>query len=97
MKISPAEGMPLHSVEKAKEEHPEIREVSRQFESVFVNQLVDAMRRTVVKGGLIPESQAERVYQSMLDSEYSQRISETDQIGLSKMVYDHLLRRTEGQ
>lgn len=83
--------------EKKQEEHPELKEVSRQFESVFVNQLVGAMRKTVVKGGLVPESQAERVYQSLLDSEYSQKISESDQIGLSKMVYEHLLRRTQGQ
>lgn len=94
MKITPAPQFQA-AVETKKEEHPEIREVSKQFEAVFVNQLVDAMRRTVVKGGLVPESQAERVYQSMLDSEYSQRISESDQIGLSKMVYDHLLRRTQ--
>lgn len=97
MKIAPTAGLAPKAPEKPKDAHPEVREVARQFESVFVNQLVNAMRKTVVKGGLIPESQAERVYQSLLDSEYSQKISESDQIGLSQMVYDHLLRRTEGR
>ena len=69
-----------------------IKKVSRSFESLFVNQLVGEMRKTVNKGGFVQESQGERVYQSMLDSEYSKSISESDQIGLSKIIYEHLLR-----
>ncbi len=77
---------------KAKEEHPELRKVSKQFESVFMNQIVQAMRKTVVKGGLVPESNAERIYQNLLDAEYSQNMSESEQIGISNMVYEQLLR-----
>lgn len=75
------------------EEHPEVRKVSKQFEAIFVNQLVGAMRKTVTKGNLIPESNAERIYQSLLDAEYAQKISDTEQLGLANMVYDHLLRK----
>lgn len=69
-----------------------LRQLSRQFESMLVRQMVGAMRKTVVKQGLIPESNAERVYQSMLDMEHSQAISESNQLGLSEMVYRQLLR-----
>ena len=90
MKIPPmkfqAEQM-LSSDEKAK-----MQKVSKSFEALFVKQLVDEMRKSVERGGLIPESQGEKIYQSMLDFEYSQKISETQQLGLSKLIYDSLLR-----
>ncbi|MCX6104084.1 MAG: rod-binding protein [Proteobacteria bacterium] len=75
-----------------KEEHPEIRKVAKQFEGLFLNQVVSAMRKTVVKGGMVPESNAERIYQSMLDSEYTEKMTDTQQLGLSQMIYEQLLR-----
>ncbi len=78
---------------KPKEEHPELKKVAKQFESIFVNQVVQAMRKTVTKGGLVPESNAERIYQNLLDAEYSNHISESQQMGgISTLVYEQLLR-----
>ena len=77
---------------KAEVRDPKIMQAAKQFESLFVNQLVSAMRKTVVKSGFVPESNAERVYQSMQDQQYAERISDTEQLGLSKMIYEHLLR-----
>ena len=92
----PQPGVPF-AAGVSNEEKAAIKQVSKSFESLFVNQLVTEMRKTVVKQGLVPESHAEKVYQSLLDSEYSQKISETEQLGLSKLVYDHLLRNRLGQ
>ena len=79
-------------------ENPAVRDVSRQFEALFLNQLVGAMRKTVSKeGSLIPESNAERTYQAMLDSEYATQMAATDQVGLSRLVYDHLMAVSSGQ
>lgn len=92
MKIT---SQPVHFPEtetQSKEAHPELRKVARQFESVFVNQIVQAMRKTVTKGGLVPESNAERIYQNLLDAEYAQHISESEQMGISTLVYEQLLR-----
>jgi flagellar protein FlgJ len=80
-----------------KEDHPEVRKVAKQFEGLFINQMVSAMRKTVVKGGLVPESNAERVYQSMLDNQYAERMADTEQLGLSQMIYDHLLRQSRAR
>lgn len=79
-------------VELPKEKREEIMAAAKGFEAIFIGQMVNAMRQTVSKGGLIPESQGEKVYQSMLDSEYSQKLADTEQIGLSHMIYEHLLR-----
>ena len=93
MKIESSPNPVISKERNGEVENPEIRQVARQFESIFVNQMVGAMRKTIIKDGLIPESNAEKMYQSLLDAEYAQKISETDQMGLSNMVYDHLLRK----
>ena len=80
-----------------REEHPEVRKVAKQFEALFVNQMISAMRKTVVRGGLVPESNAERVYQSMLDSQQAEKMADTEQLGLSQMIYDHLLRQSRAR
>lgn len=74
------------------EEEAQLRGVSKQFEAVFIDQMVSAMRKTVQSGGLIPEGSAEKTYRAMLDSEYSGTLAESGQIGLSQMIYEHLLR-----
>jgi len=71
--------------------------VAKSYEALFVNQLVTAMRKTVTKGGMVPESNAERVFQSMLDSEYSQKMADTQQLGLANMIYDHLVKQHGGK
>lgn len=71
-------------------------DVSRQFEAVFVNQMIGAMRNTVAKDGYVPESHAEKVYQSMLDQQYAERIAVTDQLGLAKIIHEQLLRTQNG-
>jgi Rod binding domain-containing protein len=69
-----------------------LMQVSKRFEALFVNEMIASMRKTIVRGGLVPESHAEKVYQSMLDFEHASRVAESGQLGLSRMIYDHLLR-----
>jgi flagellar protein FlgJ len=97
MKIEPTvlpEVSDSHLTDKQK---ADLKKVSMQFESLFTNQLLAAMRKTINKQGLIPESHAEKVYQSMLDQEYAQKMAETEHLGIAKMVYQHLLRTMPGQ
>jgi Rod binding domain-containing protein len=67
-----------------------LMEVSKQFEGIFVNQMVSAMRKTVVRQGIVPESHAERVYQGMLDQEHAQKLTDSGELGLAALVYQHL-------
>lgn len=95
MKIPPPTSSPVETALPAKEklpENPQLRQVAKGFEAIFVNQMVGAMRKTVTKNDFIPESHAEKVYQGMLDSEYSQRMAESGHLGLSNLIYEHLLR-----
>ena len=90
---------PFNNLEAPKElpENPELRQKARDFEALFINQMISAMRKTVPENGLIPKSQGERVFESMLDSQNAQTMADTEQLGLSQVIYQHLLRQYGGQ
>lgn len=73
-------------------EKEKLKEVSKSFEALFINHMIGEMRKTVNKSGFIPEGAGEKIYRGMLDQEYAKSISEKDELGISKLVYDHLLR-----
>lgn len=71
-----------------------LREASRQFEAVFLNQMLKAMRETVGDGGLINKSQGEEVFTGMLDEEWSKQLAgRHGASGLSEILYRQLARQ----
>ena len=80
--------------QSADEQRQALREASRQFEAVFLNQMLKAMRETVGDGGLIEKSQGEEVFQGMLDEEWSKSLAgRHGSRGLSEVLYRQLARQ----
>jgi flagellar protein FlgJ len=71
----------------------ELKDVCDKLESQFINLMFKEMRKGS-QNPLIPKSQTEEMFQGMIDEEYSKRASESDGFGLSKMMYDQLIRKT---
>ncbi len=71
-----------------------LKEVAKQFESIFVNMMLDGARSTVQKGGLF-DSPALDQYQQMLDQEMSLDISMDKGIGLADQIVRQL-KLTQG-
>ena len=69
----------------------EMEKVARDFESVFVNKLLESMRKAIPKSGLL-DSSALDMYQSMMDQEMAKNMSERKGMGLGEMVYKDLSR-----
>ncbi len=69
------------------------REAAQEFESMFLNLVIGSMRQTVVKGGLIDGGNAEGIYQSMLDIEYSKSLAEQNMTGLAEALERQLIDR----
>lgn len=97
MKIETTQLSEAPNPQRTPEKDKALQGVARQFEAIFVNQMIGEMRKTVVKQGFVPEGPAEKLYQSMLDFEHSNQIAETEQIGLSKVIYEQLLRAHGGR
>ena len=74
-------------------QHKALQNVSQKFESLFVSQMIEAMRKTVPETGYLSGGQTEKIFRAMLDQEYAEKISQTGQLGLSRMIYEHLLQQ----
>jgi len=73
---------------------PELRDVCRQMESLFIHHLFKEMRATIPKVGFISGGRAEEIYTSMLDAEMANKISTRGGIGLSEMLLHQLGMRS---
>ncbi len=70
----------------AREKNPEtIKQVARQFESLFVQMLLKSMRDTVPESELFG-SNSEKMYQDMYDKQLSMQISNGRGIGLADII-----------
>ena len=64
-------------------------EVSRQFEAIFIHQMLKAMRKTVIRSELLGSFAGEQ-YESMMDEEFAKEVSKHQGIGLSEVIYRQL-------
>ena len=69
----------------------QLKSLSKQFESIFVHQLLKSMRSTVQKTGLF-DSHATDMYESMQDEEIAKLMTEQKGIGLADVIYRDLAR-----
>ena len=60
----------------------------QDFESLFIKQMLDAMRKTVDKqDDLLGGGMGQDIFEGMLYDEYARKMSETAQFGLAEMIY----------
>ena len=69
----------------------QLKSLSKQFESIFVHQLLKSMRSTVQKTGLF-DSHATNMYESLHDEEIAKLMTEQKGIGLADVIYRDLVR-----
>lgn len=67
-----------------------LRESTREFEAIFVNEMFKAMRKTVPEGGLFEKDTATEIYEEMLDTERARAVAAGDGIGLGKAMYEQM-------
>ena len=67
-----------------------LREVSEDFESLMINQMLKEMRKTVNKSGLVDGGMAEEIFEDMLYDEYAKEFSKTKTFGLAEIIYNQI-------
>lgn len=67
----------------------QLREACQGFESVFIQQIWEQMRKGVPKSGLM-EGRDQEMYQSLFDVELSKKMASAGGIGLADMLYEQL-------
>ena len=95
MTVSPATAAP--AMDKA---HADLKKTTEQFESFFLHQMLQEMRKTVPKDTLLgDDAHQQEIFQDMLDQKLSDSISQRGDFGLGKMMYSQLapsLGKTSG-
>ena len=71
-----------------------LRQVSKEFESIFLYQMISAMRKTVGENGFLPKSHGQEIFEGMLDEEWSKKLAGTNgRAGLAELLYQQLSRQ----
>ncbi len=73
------------------EEDKKLREVSEEFEAIFVKQLLDGMEKTIDrKNSMFHGGNAEEIFRGMLNEKTAQNMAATGDFGIAKMLYEQL-------
>lgn len=78
------------SGDKTMKSKDKVENLAREFESIFMNQMLKAMRQTIPKNEMINGGHAEDIYSSLLDEEFSRRMAYTQQGGISQSLAKQL-------
>lgn len=70
-----------------------LKQAAKEFESVFMYQVVQAMRQTIPKGGLVEKGEGEEMFEGMLDQQWAKTLSgRGGPASLSEVIYRQLSR-----
>jgi flagellar protein FlgJ len=76
--------------QKARNDQGKLEKACDDFEALFVKYMMQQMRKTIPKDGLIGQSQAENIYTGMLDDEVAKSVSHGRGLGLAKAMYEQM-------
>jgi flagellar protein FlgJ len=74
-------------------EREKIGELSRQFESLLLRQILRDIRKTVIKSDLMPESLAADIYEEMVSTQLADAMSKAGSFGLARTLETELTRQ----
>lgn len=86
--LNPLSGSPTHS-------DAELKTVSQNFESVFMQMLMKEMRNSVQKSNLMDNSKGMEFFESMYDEQLTQKLASAGGMGLGRMIYERLKAVTQ--
>lgn len=76
--------------QKAQQDAKELRKACEGFESMFLQMMYKEMRNTVPENDLMGKSNAEKIWQSMLDTQMMDDAAKAGGVGLADMMYNQL-------
>ncbi|MDX9802029.1 MAG: rod-binding protein [Spirochaetia bacterium] len=78
----------------------ELYNACSEFETIFIKQMLDSMRKTVEKTSLsesATDTTGMNYFEDMLYDDYAKKMAKTANLGIAKMMYMQLYKSTSGQ
>ncbi len=76
--------------DKMRTDEEKLEILAREFESIFINQMLKTMRSTIDKSGLIDGGSAEELFIGMQDEELARQMAFSQNSGLSAALVEQL-------
>lgn len=67
-----------------------LKDACKDFEAMFLNNLLKAMRKTIQKTNLFGSDSGEETFQEMMDTETSKAAAKTSSMGIADVLYRQL-------
>lgn len=80
-----------------KVDEAKLKKASEDFEALFINQLLQSMRRTVLKSKFLEDAPGKEVYQSLFDREISKKMAQKGALGVGKIIYRKVLEHEKAR
>ncbi|MCU0578256.1 MAG: rod-binding protein [Desulfobacterota bacterium] len=74
-----------------------LRQAGEDFEALFINQLLQTMRRTIFPAKIMGEAPGKDIYQSLFDRELSKKMAHQGGLGLGKVLVQKVLEKEKGR
>lgn len=74
----------------SEKDQEKLRTVCRDFESVFLNMMLQSMRATVPKSDFLGEEKGREMFEGMLDQELTKDMAKAGGVGLADMLFRQL-------
>ena len=88
--FNPAQTQPRRSALDAQKD--KLRDATRDFEAIFVRQLLNSMNATLMEGGLFGEGTAGAIYSDLMNSAIADRVTERGSIGLADILFQRMVK-----
>jgi flagellar protein FlgJ len=85
--VSGAVAMNPSQVRPSVDKSSQLYKACLDFEAIFIKQMLNVMRKSVQKEGLLDGGLSEDIFEDMLYDEYAQKMAQTAQFGLAENMY----------
>lgn len=87
---NPYQAMSNYKALEKRDPEAALKQVSKDFEAIYINMLLKSMRKTVPDTGLFGNDSASDTYQEMFDEQLAVQMSQGQGFGLADVIYRQL-------
>ncbi len=91
--VRPLKGKVVRGPGQLGDEATQLKKAAKDFESVFMAQVLKGMRETVQKEEMFHGGQGEDMFEGLLDDEISKKVASQGNLGIGDLLYRDLGRR----
>jgi len=81
---------PNINIQTNNKNNKELEKACQQFESIFVDMILKNMRKSTQGTDFMPKSNGQKIFEEMLDTKMSEKMSENQGMGLAQQMYKQL-------